>query len=120
MQPGFYMLYGNIVANNVSFSDTFFQDYADIVIGEKTSFSYQCMLLTAEHDLEGDFRTIIAKPIVIGKNVWITSRVVILGGTKIGDNSVIGAGSVVRGDIPSNVFAAGVPAEPIRTIKRDL
>ncbi len=118
MQSGFKVLYGNVTAKNVSFSDTFLQDYADIVIGEGTGFSYQCMILTAGHDYEKDFGTIVAKPVVIGKNVWITTRVIILGGVKIGDNSVIGAGSVVSNDIPENVLAAGVPAKPIRHLER--
>lgn len=103
---------------NVSFADTFLQDYADIIIGEGTGFSHKCIILTAEHDLEGDFRTIIAKPVIIGKNVWITTRVTILGGVEIGDNSVIGAGSVVANNIPSNILAFGVPAKPIRRLNR--
>ena len=115
--PGFRCLCGNIVAQDVSFNDTFLQDYADIVVGSGTSFSYQNLLLTASHDLEGDFRTIIAKSITIGRNVWITSRVTVLGGASIGDGSVIGAGSVVAGAIPSGVFAAGVPAKPVRSLK---
>jgi len=118
MSPGFKMFYGNIVAKNVSFCDVFFQDYADIVIGEGTSFSYQCMVLTASHDFEADFQTVIAKPIIIGKNVWISSRVIILGGARIGDGSVIAAGSVVAGEIPAGVLACGVPARPIRKISR--
>jgi maltose O-acetyltransferase len=115
--PGFRCLYGNIFATDVSFNDTFFQDYADIQIGAGTAFSLQNLILTATHDLENDFRTILAKPVTIGRNVWITSRVTILGGVTIGDGSVIGAGSVVTGSIPPGVFAAGVPAKPIRSLK---
>lgn len=115
--PGFRCLYGNITAHHVSFNDAFLQDYAEIVIGEGTGFSYDNFVLTASHDLENDFRTIIAAPVVLGKNVWITSRVIILGGAVIGDGSVIGAGSVVTGVIPPFVFAAGSPARPIRDLK---
>ncbi len=52
----------------------------------------------------------------IGDNVWIGGDVTILPGTKIGDNVVIGAGSVVAKEIPSNVVAAGNPARVIKKI----
>nr|WP_241225897.1 maltose acetyltransferase domain-containing protein [Escherichia coli] len=55
-------------------------------------------------------------PITIGNNVWIGSHVVINPGVTIGDNSVIGAGSIVTKDIPPNVVAAGVPCRVIREI----
>ena len=48
--------------------------------------------------------------------MWIGSGAVILAGTTIGDNTVIGAGSVVKGNIPSGVVAAGVPCRVIREI----
>jgi len=54
------------------------------------------------------------EPVSIGKNVWIGSRVQILRGVQVGDNSVIGAGSVVTRSIPKNSVAAGVPAKVIR------
>jgi maltose O-acetyltransferase len=71
------------------------------------------MVITSEHD-RTNFDRVIAKPVYIGKNVWITSRCTILGGVTIGDNSVIGAGSVVTKDIPANCFAAGNPAKPVK------
>lgn len=55
-------------------------------------------------------------PITIGNNVWIGCHVVINPGITIGDNSVIGAGSIVTKDIPPNVVAAGVPCRVIREI----
>ena len=55
-------------------------------------------------------------PIVIGNNVYIGYNSMILPGVTIGDNCVIGAGSIVTRDVPSGVVAAGVPARPIRTI----
>lgn len=54
-------------------------------------------------------------PIVVGNNVFIGFRSIILPGVTIGDNCVIGAGSVVTRDIPSNSVAAGVPARVIRS-----
>lgn len=54
------------------------------------------------------------RPVVIGNNVWIGARVIILPGVKIGSGAVIGAGSVVTKNIPEFVVAAGVPAKVIR------
>lgn len=54
------------------------------------------------------------EPIVIGKRVWCGSNVTILSGVKIGDDCVIGAGAVVRQDVPPNTIALGVPAKPIK------
>ena len=55
-------------------------------------------------------------PVCIGDNVWIGSGAQILPGVTIGENSVIGAGSVVTHDIPANVAAYGVPCKVIREI----
>ncbi|WP_207910260.1 DapH/DapD/GlmU-related protein [Anseongella ginsenosidimutans] len=57
-----------------------------------------------------------AKPISIGSDVWIGGSAVICPGVKIGDRSVIGAGSVVTKDIPPDVFAAGNPCKVIRSL----
>lgn len=57
------------------------------------------------------------KPVNIGNNVWIGSRVMVLKGASIGDNSVIAAMSVVTTAIPANCVAAGVPAKVIRKIE---
>jgi len=56
-------------------------------------------------------------PIVIGRNVWIGNNAIILKGTEIGDNSVIGAGAVVTGGkLPSNVVIAGNPARILKEL----
>ena len=114
---GFYCIYGNIDAENVDLCDAFCIDYGLIKIGKNTSFSFQVMILTSNHDLE-DFCKVIVEPVIIGENVRIESRVIILKGVTIGDNTVIGAGSVVAEDIPSGVLAAGVPCKVIRQIDR--
>lgn len=116
--PGFRCLYGNISCDSeVALHDTVFVDYANVYIGKGVGFSFQNMVITSTHDLN-DMKTVLASEIIIGENVWITSRVVILPGVRIGRNSVIGAGSVVSRDIPPNVFAVGAPAKPIKTIDR--
>ena len=63
-----------------------------------------------QYDLE------YAKPVTIGNNVWIAASVVINGGVTIGDDAVIGSGSVVTRDIPPGVIAAGNPCRPLRPI----
>lgn len=57
------------------------------------------------------------EPVVIGTNVWLGSRVMILKGVSIGENTVVAAGSVVTKSLPANVVAAGIPAKVIREIK---
>jgi acetyltransferase-like isoleucine patch superfamily enzyme len=56
-------------------------------------------------------------PIVIGRNVWIGRRAIILPGVTVGDHVVVGAGSVVTRDLPARAVAAGVPAKVLRTIE---
>jgi len=55
-------------------------------------------------------------PVTIGDNVWLGSRVMVLKGVTIGDNSVVAAMSVVTKSIPPNYLAAGIPAKVIRSI----
>lgn len=57
-----------------------------------------------------------AKPIRIGNNVWLGGNVVVLPGVTIGDNIVIGAGSVVTKDVPANSLAVGNPCRVVREI----
>ena len=58
-------------------------------------------------------------PVTIAKNVWIGERSIILKGTEIGENSIIGAGSVVSGKVPANVIYAGNPAKEIRKLDKE-
>jgi acetyltransferase-like isoleucine patch superfamily enzyme len=87
-------------------------------IGEKCLIGPQCFFRNANHrfdSLEIPIRDQghESRDIVVGNNVWIGARCVILGGTNIGDNTVISSGSVVSGEIPPNVIAAGIPARVI-------
>ena len=73
--------------------------------------------MTLNHDMNPYKRADIhPKPIHIGKRVWIGSGAIVLPGVTIGDNSVIGAGSVVTKDIPDNVLAFGNPCKVIKKI----
>lgn len=112
--PWFQCLYGNIVGNNISLGNSFVLDYEQVIIGDNTKISRNNTIITGTHDIDNDFDTVISKPITIGKNCWITTNCTLLPGITIGDNVIIGAGSVVSKDIPSNCIAAGNPCRVIK------
>jgi maltose O-acetyltransferase len=90
-----------------------------ITIGPRCQIGpYSVILDNAWHQLSPEHRMDRpdSQPVVIGENVWLASRVVVLPGVTIGDGSVIAAGAVVTTDIPPRSFAAGVPARVIRTL----
>ncbi|NEA38535.1 sugar O-acetyltransferase [Streptomyces sp. SID11385] len=94
-------------------------DVADITIGADCQFGPHVQLLTPTHPLEPEPRREkweSARPITIGDNVWLGGGVLVLPGVTIGENSVVGAGSVVTKDIPSNTVAVGNPARVVRTL----
>ena len=93
-------------------------NYSKISIGDDFLGAGGLSINSATHDpktLES-----IGKPITIGDRVWIGLNVSIIAGVTIGDDVVIGAGSVVTKDIPSNTIAAGVPARVIKRLDRKL
>jgi acetyltransferase-like isoleucine patch superfamily enzyme len=75
-------------------------------------------IVTSGHPIEPSQRraSVIAKPIVIERNVWIAAGATIIGGVTIGENSVVAAGSVVTKDVPQNTLVAGNPARVLRSI----
>lgn len=121
--PPFYCDYGyNITLNEYAFINfgCTLLDAEKIIIGAHTRIAPNVSFYTTYHPIDPEARknsTILAKPIVIGENVWIGGNSVILPGVTIGDNSVIGAGSVVTKDIPPNCVAVGNPAKVIKHIE---
>lgn len=94
-------------------------DDTDIFVGDYVMFGPNVTVATAGHPVQPDLRRRAAQfnvPVTIGNNVWIGANAVILPGVHIGDNSVIGAGSVVTKDIPENVVAVGNPCRILREI----
>ena len=74
------------------------------------------MIDNAYHDLDDHSITPPSRPIIVGDNVWIGTRAIILPGVTIGDGAVIGAGAVVTKDVPARSVAAGNPARILRTL----
>ena len=94
-------------------------DDTHIYVGDHTMFGPNVTLATAGHPLLPELREQgyqYNAPIHIGKNCWFGAGVIIVPGITIGDNVVIGAGSVVTKDLPDNVIAVGDPAKVLRSI----
>lgn len=94
-------------------------DDTDIFVGNSVMFGPNVTVATAGHPIDPALRLKVGQfniPVHIGNNVWIGANSVILPGITIGDNSVIGAGSIVTKDIPENVVAVGNPCRVLRPI----
>ena len=94
-------------------------DDTHIYVGDCTMFGPNVTVATAGHPILPELREQGYQynfPVHIGKNCWIGAGALILPGVTIGDNTVIGAGSVVTKDIPANVVAVGNPCRVMREI----
>lgn len=104
----------NVFINqNCTFYDLGGLDIADdVMIGPNVS------LITSGHPIEPSRRRafVVAKPIAIGRNVWIAAGATVIGGVTVGENWVVAAGSVVTRDVPPNTLVGGNPARVIRSI----
>ena len=123
IEPPFHANFGgahvhfgkNIYAN---FNLTLVDD-THIYVGDYTMFGPNVTVATAGHPILPELRENMYQynfPVHIGKNCWIGAGVVIVPGITIGDNVVIGAGSVVTKDLPSNVVAVGNPCKVLREV----
>ena len=111
---------------NIEIGKNFYANHNLVILdGNKVKFgdnvfvAPNCAFYTAGHPLDYKERNKgleYAKPIKVGNNVWIGGNVTVLPGVSIGDNVVIGAGSVVTKDISSNVIAVGNPCKLIKEI----
>ena len=94
-------------------------DDTHIYIGDYTMLGPNVTLATAGHPILPELREKglqFNMPVHIGRNCWLGAGVVVMPGVTIGDNSVIGAGSIVTKDIPANVVAVGNPCRVLREI----
>lgn len=94
-------------------------DDTEINIGDNTMIAPNVTITTATHPVLPELREKAYQynmPVHIGKNCWLGAGVIVLPGVTIGDNSVIGAGSLVNKDIPPDVVAVGTPCKVLRKI----
>ena len=111
---------------NIEIGDNFFSnhnciflDAAKITFGDNVFIAPNCCFSTAGHPLDIERRSKgleFAHPIKVGNNVWFGAGVTVLPGITIGDDTVIGAGSIVTKNIPSGVVAVGNPCKVLRAI----
>lgn len=122
IEPPFRCDYGY----NIEIGENFYANYNltildcnKVIIGDNVLIAPNVAIYTAGHPLHYEPRNEgfeYAFPIFIGNNVWIGGNAIINPGVKIGDNSVIGAGSVVTRSIPANVVAVGNPCRVLKEI----
>lgn len=113
---GHHVHFGNRVYANFNLT---LVDDTHIYVGDCTMFAPNVTVATAGHPIAPCLRKYGIQynaPVRIGENCWIGARALIMPGVTIGDNTVIGAGSVVTKDIPSNVVAVGNPCRVMREI----
>ena len=120
--PPFWCDYGfnvKVGKNFYSNHNLVILDCAEVTFGDNVFVGPNCGFYTAIHPIDAHQRNTgieLAKPIKVGSDVWFGGGVTVLPGVTIGNNVVIGAGSVVVKDIPSGVVAVGSPCKPIRKI----
>ncbi|MFD1417948.1 sugar O-acetyltransferase [Companilactobacillus keshanensis] len=122
IEPSFRCDYGfNIHSTGMAFINynCSILDTSPVYLGDGVFIAPGVCIACASHPLDPKQRASgmeTSAPIHIGNNVWLGANVSVLGGVTIGDNSVIGAGSVVNKDIPAGVIATGIPCKMLRKI----
>ena len=87
-----------------------------ITIDDNALIAANVQLISNNHDLD-ERRIITCKPLHISRNAWVGAGATILPGVTVGENAVVGAGSVVTHDVPANTIVAGNPARFIKKVK---
>ena len=119
-------LHANFGGRHVHFGKWVYANYnltlvddTHIYVGDETMFGPNVTVATAGHPICPELRCKGLQynmPVRIGRNCWLGAGVIVLPGVTIGDNVVIGAGSVVTRDIPDNVVAVGNPCRVLRPV----
>ncbi|MDY0930474.1 sugar O-acetyltransferase [Chryseobacterium sp. CFBP8996] len=122
IEPNFWCDYGY----NIELGEDFYANHnltildgAKVKFGNNVFIGPNCSFYTAGHPIDAKQRNAgleYAHSITVGDNVWFGGNVVVLPGVSIGNNSIIGAGSVVTKDIPDHVIAVGNPCKVIKNI----
>lgn len=125
IEPDFWCDYGY----NIELGENFYSNHHLVILdGAKVTFGDNCFIApncgfyTAGHALDVEQRNAgleVALPITVGDNVWIGGNVAVMPGVTIGNDTIIGGGSVVTKDIPAGVIAAGNPCRVIRVITEE-
>lgn len=113
---GKHVHFGNHIYANFNLT---LVDDTHIYVGDYTMFGPNVTIATAGHPILPAFRERAWQynaPVHIGKNCWLGAGVILVPGVSIGDNTVVGAGSIVTKDIPANVIAVGNPCRVLREI----
>jgi acetyltransferase-like isoleucine patch superfamily enzyme len=106
------------IGEGTGFSGTVIGAFKGIRIGSRVKCGANTLITDGDWHPE-DVRSGVPREVVIGDDVWLGVGVMVLKGARIGDNSIIGANSVVTGEIPANVVAAGNPCKVIRALAED-
>lgn len=118
------MIYGDgpiTIGNNVCVGNgtiLYASKDGGIIIGDNTIIAAQCYIIDMDHGF--NMGQLISKQmnsvekVIIGDDVWLAANVTVLKGSNIGNGAVIGAKSLVKGDIPENAVAVGIPAKVLK------
>lgn len=122
IEPDFRCEFGKniVIGNNVYINfDCIILDCAEVTIGDNVLLGPNIGIYAANHSLDAEERInggCCGKPVHVGNNVWLGGDVKILPGVSVGDNTIIGTGSIVTKDIPAGVIAVGNPCRVIRAV----
>jgi acetyltransferase-like isoleucine patch superfamily enzyme len=103
------------IGNDCGFSGTVIGAFKSVHIGNNVRCGANTLITDSDWHND-DYRSGPIRPVVIENNVWLGEGVKVLKGVTIGENTIIGAGSVVTKNIPSNVIAGGNPCKIIKTL----
>lgn len=122
IEPDFRCEFGKniVIGNNVYINfGCIILDCAEVTIGDNVLLGPNIGIYAANHSLDAEERInggCCGKPVHVGNNVWLGGDVKILPGVSVGDNTIIGTGSIVTKDIPAEVIAVGNPCRVIRAV----